>query len=715
MKRKILLVDDNKIELEMLTLFLKDEYDILTADSGESALAVLGKKYLTISVIVLDIVMPGMDGYEVMERIKKNSLYAPIPIIVVTALDDIEAHEKALEYGANGFISKPFSGSMILHSVRNAVKLRETSAIANMYRRDRLTNLYNRETFFAEVERTVKRNRPGSYIISCFDIENFKVVNDQYGTEVGDNVLRHVANCISLFVNRVGGTVCRYTADKFAMLFPEEYKDSDEIKLFHRDAMTPPCINRPIRIRIGRYLVSDFSLTPNAMLDRAILAEGSIKGRYDTYIADYDDSMRTNMLYEQQIVNEMAGALRDGQFEAWVQPQYNHATGALIGAEALARWRRDGEIVPPCDFIPIFERNGFIYEMDQYIWRQVCINLRRWLDNGRTPLPISVNISRYDLFQEDFLDVIFGLVQEYRLSTDMLRLEVTESAFAESTNTIINVVNKLIKHGFTVEIDDFGSGYSSLNTLKDVPASILKLDMGFIEDSSDSNRGGNILESVVRMAKWLGMSVIAEGVETKEQADYLKSIGCGYIQGYLYAKPMLLDEYAILCKSSDKEPELNKLKTVDTWDNDSFWDPKSMETLIFNSYVGAACIFEYSNGKSEILRCNDKYKEIFTGDFAYDFTRTGVDPLIYLDEDNKAIVSANIQNAIDTKEESTCDVCLSNGKGRTIYLRSSIRLIATTADRYLFYCVLTNMSEMMDAMDKLRAKEEQKRGSKSKS
>ncbi len=346
------------------------------------------------------------------------------------------------------------------------------------------------------------------------------------------------------------------------------------------------------------------------MFDRASIAANSIKGKYDSYIATFNNSMRLELLHEQQIINDMYEALESGQFVPWFQPQYNHATGALIGAEALVRWKKNDTFVSPAEFVPIFERNGFIYEMDQYIWDQTCKLMRRWLDEGRAPLPVSVNISRCDVFHKHFVNIISGIVDKYNLPYDLIRLEITESAFSKSTTQITEKITQLIDLGFTVEIDDFGSGYSSLNTLKDVPASILKLDMKFFENTSNTQRSGNIIESVVRMAKWLGMSVIAEGVEEKEQADYLKSIGCYYIQGYFYAKPMPVTEYEKLLDSCNiKEHELIKMKTIDTLNNNEFWNPKSMETLIFNSYIGGACIFEYDTvtQRTELLRINDQY------------------------------------------------------------------------------------------------------------
>ena len=693
MSRTVLIIEDNEMERSLLSRILNREYSVVEAQNGEEALIVLEQSKDTVSAVILDILMPGMDGYSVLQQIRKNPVYHLTPVIVATSLNDDESYERALACGANGFITKPYRQAVMLHSLRNAIKLYETSTLVEALQRDPLTGLLNRLSFLSEVEKMVQGHTPGYYTLSYVNIDNFKIINDQYGSKKGDEVLIHVAGCLEKATETVKGVCCRITADRFAALFPSALKGTIENAQLHLDVTKITCIDRKISIRIGRYVVDDLSLTADAMLDRAALAENSIKGRYDSYIAEYNDSLRTGLLHEQRIVNDMTGALERGEFEPWFQPQYNHATGAMIGAEALVRWRKDGALVPPYQFIPIFERNGFIYKMDRFIWEEVCILLRRWLDEGKHPLPISVNISRFDILQSDFLSTITGLVEKYRLPVELLRLEITESAFAEGAQIIVNIATELINYGFTVEIDDFGSGYSSLNTLKDVPTQVLKLDMKFFENTQNTRRSGNIIESVVRMAKWLGMSVIAEGVEDKERADYLKSIGCYYIQGYYYAKPMPLEAYESLRAKDEAEPQLSRMQSVDTWDNNAFWDPKSMETLVFNSYVGGACIFEYHGGELEILRCNEEYTRIFSGSFAGDTMMIGGDVLEYLDDANRKNLLANIEKAKSSNEAAACEIRLSDGKGHAMYLRSTVRMIAYAGDRYLFYCVIVDITE----------------------
>ena len=701
----ILIVEDSEISRAMLCSILSEEYGILVAENGEEALAILRKHARSISAIVLDLQMPVMDGFEVLRRVRANAVWGQIPVVITTAQDDDESELRALSLGANEFVAKPYKPALLLNRLRNIIQLRETASVVNAIRRDALTHLYNREGFFLCAGEMIDRHAPGYYLLASFDVDNFKVINDQYGSDKGDEVLCRIAEIIKSAIEPIGGICCRFGGDTFAALYPRDAFHSEALVNMRRRLSRPDESIQPIAFSIGIYPVDDPSMSLSAMYDRAAIARQTTKGHYDAHIAWYDDAMRERILRQQQIVTRMRGALRDEEFEAWFQPQYNHATGALIGAEALVRWRdaQSGMIVPPGDFIPVFERNGFIYEMDKYIWERACAFLRKWLDNGFNPLPVSVNISRQDFFHEDFFDALTGLMEKYAIPVSLLRLEITESAFSTSTQQIVAAVKRLVAFGFEVEIDDFGSGYSSLNTLKDVPASILKLDMRFLESAEDSQRGGNILQSVVRMSKWLGMSVIAEGVETKAQADYLKSIGCLYVQGYYYARPMPGNEYEALLTHGTLREKLMALETVENLDNNAFWDPKSMDTLIFNSYVGGACICEYQDGRAEILRVNDKYRETFGANVSADaiFADNTTDSM---DGESRRTLLSNIRRAVETGGECTCETAIRDlyGQQTRKYIRSTVRVIARAGDRYLLYCMVDDMTRQREAERKER-------------
>ena len=372
--------------------------------------------------------------------------------------------------------------------------------------------VYDKGTFFEKARQMIDSHDAGYYILSSPNIDNFKYINWQYGVAVGDQVLAHVAETYRRRMEEIGGICGHIAADDFVLLYPLAIVNSGTAGKTHETAVKPPCIPQRLHIRAGRYVVASHDKTMEEMYSYAKIAGDNIRGIYDKAYEYYDDTLREKLVQRQRIEAEMEKALTLGQFEPWLQPQYNHATGAMIGAEVLVRWNQNGTYVSPAEFIPVFEENGFIYRMDYAIWEQACALLRRWMDEGKTPVPLSVNVSGKDILQAGFVSDILTLTEKYAVPADLLRFEITESAFADFPQILIDKLIALSDRGFIIEIDDFGSGYSSLNILKDMPASVLKLDMQFFENTENRRRAGNIIEAVVRMAKWLGMTVIAEGV-----------------------------------------------------------------------------------------------------------------------------------------------------------------------------------------------------------
>lgn len=556
--------------------------------------------------------------------------------------------------------------------------------------------VFDKVTFCEKARQMIDSHDVGYYILSSPNIDNFKYINGQYGVEIGDQVLYHIAQTFRRRMDEVGGICGHIAADDFVLLYPLSVVNTGTSGKTYETAVTPPCISQRLHIRAGRYVVASPDMTIEEMYSYAKIAGDAIRGIYDKPFEYYDDTLSAKLVHRQHIEAEMEKALTLGQFEPWLQPQYNHATGAMIGAEVLVRWNQNGTYVPPAEFIPVFEENGFIYRMDYAIWEQTCALLRRWLDEGREPVSLSVNVSRKDILQERFVSDVIALTERYAVPANLLRFEITESAFADFPETIIDKIAELNRRGFLFEIDDFGSGYSSLNILKDVPAAVLKLDMKFFENTKNQCRAGDIIESVVRMAKWLGMAVIAEGVEDKTQADYLKSIGCYYIQGYFYARPMSVSQFEQACFNCKKETELSRLHTLETFDSSEFWNPRSMDTLIFNSYVGGACVFEYHKGKTEVLRVNDRYIREMGGIITRDTEVSTVKISNCMDDKNRAVLFDAIERAIADQKETSCEVKICGG-GCEEYLRASVREIARTDDRYLFYSVISNITAQRTA------------------
>ena len=700
MARTVLVVDDNLINRSMLAAGLQDEYEIMEAADGREAMGIIRRSYKLLSAVLLDLQMPVMDGFEVLREVKGNPVLAQLPVIVVTGSGDEGARLRALECGANDFVQKPYNPDIIRHCLRNNIALRESASIINAIQKDKLTGILNREYFFEKAGELIRGHEPGAYVLACIDIDNFKLINDQYGAPEGDRILRHIGAGLKTALDGVQGVCGRIAGDNFAVLHPNRPEVLGRLEAALAEELASAEVRSALRYSVGRYVVTERSLPVSAQYDRAFIAKQSVKGRYDAHTAYFDESMLQALVLEQEIVVEMAPALKNREFEVWLQPQYNHATGALIGSEALVRWRHPGKgLIYPKDFIPVFERNGFVYELDKFVWEESCRFLRKWLDEGRDPLPVSVNISRYDLLREDLIAVLSGLLERYRIPAELLRLEITESAFSESSEQLIAAVKRFISLRFTVEIDDFGSGYSSLNTLKDVPAQVLKLDMCFLEGKEGARRSGSILESITRMARWIGMAVIAEGVETVEQADYLKSIGCNYVQGYLYGRPLPLAEYEALAAGAAKERQLKSFEAVVTLDNDSFWDPDSLDTLVFNSFVGGACIFELCSGRMELLRVNDSFVRELGGAFEPGAALELLDPARYLDDVGRERLVEVIGSAAVGQEQS-CELRLSDDGTyfkQPQFVRCDLRVIARAGDRLLYYCVITNCTTRRQA------------------
>ena len=300
---------------------------------------------------------------------------------------------------------------------------------------------------------------------------------------------------------------------------------------------------QPIVIHVGVYETSDLEdIPPAIMIDRCQIAIETFKGDFNNRLVFYDNKIRENRLWEQRITTELDAAIRNGEIVPYIQPQYN-ADGVLEGGEILARWiHSEHGFLAPFKFIPTFEKNGMIYKLDLCMWETACKILSRWKHEGRD-WALSVNISPKDFYFLDIYGVITELVSSYRIDPAKLHLEITESAVIDNAQDNIEVLRKLREAGFIVEMDDFGSGYSSLNMLKEIPLDVLKIDMVFLKESANNNKSSIILQSIIDMANKLNLSQITEGVETREQLDMLKEMGCKLFQGYYFSKPIPLDEF----------------------------------------------------------------------------------------------------------------------------------------------------------------------------
>ncbi|MBT9778883.1 EAL domain-containing protein [Clostridium sp. MCC353] len=543
LERKILVVEDNEINRAALCAILSPQYTVLEAENGVQALSLLEKYREGISLILLDIVMPVMDGYAFLKHLKADHRLNSIPVIVTTSNNSETDEVAALSNGATDFITKPYRAQVILHRAAGIIRLRETSALIHQIQYDRVTRVYSKEYFCQQARDILFRNPDVKYDILCSDIEDFKLINDTFGMAAGDRLLRQVAK---LCTQRLGdhGICGRLSADQFACLLEHREDYADEMFTQSDNWINSGFGNQNVIMKYGIYTVEDRDVSVEQMCDRALLAAHSIKGKYGKHFALYDDKLRGTLLRRQAITDGMETALSTGQFEVYLQPKYQIRDGRLAGAEALVRWNHpEWGLQPPAEFIPIFERNGFITKLDQYVWERVCALMQAWDKKGYPSVNISVNVSRMDIYNTNLVSLLTEIVQQHGLSPSRLHLEITESAYTDTSRQLIETLGALRRLGFVIEMDDFGSGYSSLNMLTEMPIDVLKLDMKFIQTEITRPTGQGILRFIVDLARWMKLSVVAEGVETREQLERLQNDGCDYAQGYYFAKPMPIGNF----------------------------------------------------------------------------------------------------------------------------------------------------------------------------
>lgn len=404
---------------------------------------------------------------------------------------------------------------------------------------DPLTGVYNKQFFYRRVEEQLHDEPDETWLMVCSDVRNFKLINDVFGDEAGDELLKDIANVLRERTNP-GEVFARLESDRFGLLMRKrDYREDGFVmgprRIVHNMESS---FSYPIQICIGVYEITDCSIPVSVMCDRAFMAIATIKGKYGNDVAYYDEALRRSALREQELIGELSHAIETGQFRIYLQPQIS-TDGKVLGAEALVRWiHPEKGLVAPGEFIGVFEKNGLIGKLDCHVWELACRQLAAWRDRGKEDFYLSVNISPKDFYFMDVYETLTSLVRKYGISPEKLKLEITETAVMADFESQMNLIDKLREAGFIVEMDDFGSGYSSLNMLKDIRVDVIKIDMAFLGKTGDKQRAERILKTIVELSGHLEIPVIMEGVETAAQVEFLKEIGCNMFQGYFFAKPM---------------------------------------------------------------------------------------------------------------------------------------------------------------------------------
>lgn len=705
-KHTILVVDDARHSRTALREILNDNYIVLEAENGQNALAVLEEKYQAVTVIILDLIMPEMSGLELLEIFHKDVRYQNIPVIAMLRDINDEIECKCLEYGVWDFMRKPYDPTIVRFRVKNVIdrsQMRVDDELKYRAEYDVLTGILNKSKFFYNTRNMLNIFGTEDFAFIRIDIEKFQLINSFFGMDEGDNLLKYMADYLQNVEKEYRYiTYGRIEADIFAVCFSydNEKEITDFVKKFTNQMEKYP-LDFDITSFFGVYLVKNRDLSINEMYDKANLASKNCKGNYIQNYFFYTKEMSEEIIKEQHIINNMKNALKNEEFVLYLQPKYELQRNSIAGAEVLVRWiTADGRMISPGEFIPVFERNGFILKLDQYVWEKTCQLLAGWRDEGRKIFPVSVNISRVSLYNPKIVDVICGLTEKYNIPPEWLQLELTESAYTGNPKAIKEMMEQLQKKGFSILMDDFGSGYSSLNVLKDIAVDVLKIDMKFLDGSGDDGRSENILASVVRMAKWLNMPVVAEGAERKEQVSFLHSIGCEYVQGFYFARPMPVKEYEKLLY---EQPYFEDDETRGTSnDTNAIWTANMQMEMIFSNMMQAAAIYEYSDGNIEVVRVNDAYFDMFG---YHDTDRVHKEIEGSIDHVDRERFMDTFAQVVENQSTAECEVKRFLESGREIWIKLRLKYINRVGERHIIFgCIddITVQREMDNELAKYR-------------
>ena len=542
LKRHVLIVDDEPVNMMMLGNMLQNSYDLLYASDGVEALEQLKAHKDELALVMLDLQMPRLTGIEVLKVMMEETELKDIPVIVLTA--DQSAEVNCLKIGAMDFIPKPYpSMEIVLARVTRCIELSEKRNIIHSTERDSLTKLLNLDYFLRYVRLYDQRYTDMEMDAIVVDINRFHLINERYGKQYGDSVLGRIGDRTRSMARDIGGVACRRGADTFFIYCPHR-EDYDSLLDRISEGLSGEDVtaNR-VRLRMGVYANVDKTLEIERRFDYARTAANTVKTGRTRAIGIYDTEMHQADLFKERLLEDFRISLRNNRFKVYFQPKYDIRPDkpVLASAEALVRWDHpELGMISPGVFIPLLEDNGLILELDEYVWRTAAVQSRDWKDRFGFSVPVSVNVSRIDMLTSNLKDIFRDILESNRLSAEDMLLEITESAYTDDSEQVILMARELRSEdmGFRIEMDDFGTGYSSLGMLTSLPIDVLKLDMSFIRNAFSEKRGVRMIELIIGIANYLEVPVVAEGVETKEQYLTLKELGCAYVQGYYFAKPV---------------------------------------------------------------------------------------------------------------------------------------------------------------------------------
>ncbi len=538
-RRKILIAENDREICRFLITTLEGQYDVAAAGTFGATLEMAYANKDDIALLLVGCALPDVRPEDALRRVNEDPLLLRIPVVIIGADRDEEV--LALDGGAMDFILFPCrQPEAVLARIRHALELSENRNIIRFTERDQLTGLYNKDFFFSYANQYDTYHRELEMDAIEVNITHFHMINERYGRGFGDDVLCRIGNRIRDFVGPDGGIVCRRDGDTFLVYCPHR---SDYGEILDRASKG---MDSRVHLRMGVYPCVDKAIDIERRFDRAKLAADTLRNSFTKNVALYDDTLRKSEIYMEQLLEDFPRAIEEKEFVVYYQPKFaiQSTLPVLSSAEALVRWKHKKRgMIYPGDFIPLLESNGLICRLDSYVWREVAAQMRDWKDRLGVCVPVSVNVSRVDIFDSDLVEQMTALIREFDLRPDELLLEITESAYTQDSNQIISTVKALREAGFHIEIDDFGSGYSSLNMISSLPMDALKLDMEFMRNAFRERKNTKMLDAVIDIAYSLEVPTVAEGVETAEQMFALKEMGCDIVQGFYFSRPLPAEEY----------------------------------------------------------------------------------------------------------------------------------------------------------------------------
>lgn len=701
-KSEILLIEKNDGK-ECLKDKISQKYQVISVPSVDAAFEILKKE--AVSVIILDIDISVFEGTEFIKKVRNDSDFHKIPVIVVTSSFDKSVEESCLDLGVSDFFTRPISSKLLNLKLANIIQMTEISVALNELEYDDLTGLYTRQAFIRRAREYIDSDISKEYAILGVDFENFKFTNEQYGEEKCNEFLAYIGK--SLLEKITAGFAGRFAGDQFVMVFDYvEYIDLEYIQNFAKSILGNAPIPHQIP-KIGIYAPIDKKMPIGRCCDKAFLAIREIKGVYGQDIVFYTEAFQEQLAADQRILDSMEHALLNEEFCVYYQPKHESVTGKIAGAEALVRWiHPEYGFMSPGQFIPLFEKNGFITKLDSFVLLQVCKDIKKWENCGIPLIPISVNISRRDCLEPDWIDRQLEIIDSFGINHSLIHMEVTESLYAESMDVIIEQIKKIKDRGFLIEMDDFGSGYSSLGTLATFPLDVIKLDISFVKHIEINEI---VIENIIKMIHRLGFMAVAEGAETEEQFKTLRSLGCDLIQGYCFSKPLPRPSFELYLKENSVAADLHKKAIkLQTEKSSQFAGNENIikaTTEIGESLPGGFFTY-HADGNHEIISFNQELLKIYdcrdTEEFR-NLTGNSFDGMVHPDD------LENVKNDIITQVEEGNNIVFVEYRifrkcGTIRYIQYYGRMVKSRKYGNIFYAFINDITD-----EHIKFAEEEKR------